>query len=131
MGRTMRRYVIQPGEGPQSLAIEQVQTPAPGRGQVLVRLRAASLNFRDLLIARGQYPGRGETSLVPLSDGAGEVVEVGEDCTRFAIGDRVAGIFMQSWTGGGIANADLASALGGAIDGVLAEFRLFNETGLV
>ena len=115
----MHRYVIRPGGGPESLAVEDVETPVPDRGQVLVRLRAASLNFRDLMIARGQYPGGSDAPLVPLSDGAGEVVAVGEGCARFAIGDRVAGIFMQSWAGGGIVDADLASALGGAIDGVV------------
>ncbi len=127
----MRRYLIRPGAGPESLTIQDVGIPSPERGQVLVRLRAASLNFRDLLIARGQYPGGAATSIVPLSDGAGEVVAIGAGCARLAVGDRVAGIFMQSWVGGKIVDADLGSALGGAIDGVLAEYRLFDEAGLV
>lgn len=127
----MRRYVIHPGGGPESLTIETCDTPTPGRGQVLVRMRATSLNYRDLLIARGHYPGGGNTPLVPLSDGAGEIVAIGEDCVRFALGDRVAGIFMQSFVGGAMVDADIDSALGGAIDGVLSEYRVFAESGLV
>src|SRR3546814_12427619 len=96
-------------------------TPEPGPGQLLVALKAVSLNYRDLLIADGLYRGGGASGIVPLSDGAGEVVAIGEGCSRFKVGDRVAGIFMQSWTAGEIADADLASALGGSIDGVLSE----------
>lgn len=127
----MRRYVITPGRGADSLALIDCTVPEPGRGQVLVALKAASLNYRDLLIADGMYPGGSDSSIVPLSDAAGEVVAVGKDCTRFTIGDRVAGIFMQSWIGGGIVDADVGTALGGAIDGVLSEYRLFDERGLV
>lgn len=127
----MRRYRIRPGAGPEGLEIEDIPTPSPGRGQVLVRMRAASLNFRDIMIARGQYPGGIGSAIVPLSDGAGEVVALGEGCSRFVSGDRVAGIFMQSWLGGRIVDADLGSALGGATDGVLTQYRLFDEAGLV
>lgn len=127
----MRRYVIRPGGGPASLTIEECDTPTPGRGQVLVRMRAASLNFRDLMIAGGQYPGTIGTMLVPLSDGAGEVVAVGADCAGLEAGDRVAGIFMQSYVGGAMVDADAGSALGGAVDGVLSQYRLFDAPGLV
>jgi NADPH:quinone reductase-like Zn-dependent oxidoreductase len=98
----------------------------------LVRLRAASLNYRDLMVATGRYPrGAPLPNLVPLSDGAGEVVAVGPDVSRVKIGDRVAGIFMQSWIGGEIDAADQASALGGAAHGILAEYRVFDQEGLV
>jgi len=127
----MRKYVIVPGSGPDGLKLIDADRPEPGDGEVLVRIRAASLNFRDLMIAGGMYPGGTDTPIVPLSDGAGEVVAVGRGVTGFAAGDRVSGIFMQSWTGGGIVDADLASALGGAIDGVLAEYRVFHQSGLV
>lgn len=127
----MRRYVIRPGGGIDSLAVVEGDVPSPGPGQVLVRMRAASLNYRDLMIVDGMYPGGGADDIVPLSDGAGEVAANGAGCSRFAVGDRVAGIFMQSWIGGGIVDADLASALGGAINGVLTEYKLFDESGLV
>jgi NADPH:quinone reductase-like Zn-dependent oxidoreductase len=90
---------------------------------VLVRIRAASLNYRDLLVASGTY-ARGappKRPLVPLSDGAGEVVETGPGVTRLAPGDRVASAFFQRWIDGPFDAAKGASALGGAIDGVLAE----------
>lgn len=127
----MRYYTVEPGKGIDSLQIREADVPQPGRRQVLVRMRAASLNFRDLLISGGAYPVGVPDLVVPLSDGAGEVVAVGADCSRFAAGDRVAGIFMQSWIGGDMEDSDAASALGGAIDGVLSEYRLFEEDGLV
>ena len=115
-----------------NLRIEEAPEPKPARGQVLVRMHAASLNYRDLLVATGRY-GRGgvPADLVPLSDGAGEVVTAGEAVTRVRPGDRVAGIFMQTWLGGEIDPADPASSLGGAINGVLAEYVLFDQNGLV
>ena len=127
----MRKYEIVPGSGPDGLKLIDADRPEPGDGEVLVRIRATSLNFRDLMIAGGMYPGGTDTPVVPLSDGAGEVVSVGRGVTGFAAGDRVSGIFMQSWIGGGIVDADVGSALGGAIDGVLAEYRVFHQSGLV
>ncbi|MFW2828752.1 zinc-dependent alcohol dehydrogenase family protein [Sphingomonas sp. ID0503] len=127
----MRRYVITPGEGIDGLKLVEAERPSPARGQVLVKMHAGSLNFRELLMVNGQYPGGSGEPVVPLSDGAGEVIEVGADCTRFKVGDRVAGAFMQGWTGGGVVDADIPTALGGAIDGVLTEYRVFEESGLV
>jgi NADPH:quinone reductase-like Zn-dependent oxidoreductase len=97
-----------------------------------MRVRATCLNYRDLLVVRGAY-GRGgiPTNLIPLSDGAGEVVEIGADVSRVKPGDRVAGIFMQRWIAGGITPEAAASALGGAIDGMLTEFVVLHEDGLV
>jgi NADPH:quinone reductase-like Zn-dependent oxidoreductase len=95
-------------------------------------MRAASLNYRDLAIMRGQYGlGPVPPDLVPLSDGAGEVVEVGEGVSRVAVGDRVAGIFMQGWQAGEMEMHHGLSALGGAVHGVLAEYVVFDEEGLV
>lgn len=128
----MRSYRLPRATSLDDLALVEADAPRPGRGQVLVRMRAASLNYRDLMVATGRY-GRGDVppGLVPLSDGAGEVAEVGPEVTRFRAGDRVAGIFMQSWIGGAIRPDDFDSALGGSIDGVLSEYRVFGEDGLV
>ena len=128
----MKLYRFPQADGIDTLTLAEADTPRPGRGQVLVRLRAASLNYRDLMVASGRY-GRGTApaNLVPLSDGAGEVTEIGADVSRVKIGDRVAGLFMQTWQGGEIAPEDPPSSLGGAIDGVLAEYRVFDQHGLV
>ena len=117
--------------GIDDLRPDELPEPKPGPGQVRVRVRAASLNFRDLLVIKGLYSRNLPLPLVPLSDGAGEVVEVGPGVTRFAVGDRVIGIFMQTWTEGAITEAKGKSALGGAIDGVLAEQVVLHEDGLV
>lgn len=128
----MRLYHLPQHTSLDDLALIETDTPKPGRGQVLVRMRAASLNYRDLAVATGRYAlGTLPPDLVPLSDGAGEVVELGEDVSRVKVGDRVAGIFMQSWMGGEMEPEDRSSALGGAIDGVLAEYVVFDERGLV
>lgn len=105
---------------------------APGPGEVRVGIRAAALNYRDLMVVEGRY-GRGAVppNLVPLSDCAGEVLETGAGVVRCKVGDRVAGTFFQNWIGGDIDAAGHESALGGAIDGVLAEQRIFSEQGLV
>jgi len=113
------------------LRVEELPEPRPGPGQVRVRIRAASLNYRDLLVVKGTYSRNLPLPLTPLSDGAGEVVEVGPGATRFAVGARVAGIFMQTWLEGALTDAKGKSALGGAIDGVLAEQVVFHEDGLV
>ena len=128
----MRFYQLPQASGIDSLVLSECDTPRPGRRQVLVRMHAASLNYRDLLMVTGKYgrtPPR--PGLVPLSDGAGEVVEVGPEVTRVKPGDRVAGIFMQGWLGGEMTAEAQATALGGAIDGVLADYALFDEAGLV
>lgn len=115
-----------------SLALEEFTVGQPGPGEVLVRMRAASLNFRDLLLTSGAYPAAAlPEQLVPLSDGAGEIVAVGEGVERWRIGDRVCGIFTQSWLAGRKKPADDSQELGGPIDGVLTQFRIFNEQGLV
>ena len=128
----MRLYRLPKHESIDDLTLVEGQTPRPGPGQVLVRMRAASLNFRDLAVATGRYMmSKVPPDLVPLSDGAGEVTEIGAGVTRVKVGDRVTPIFMQSWMGGDMEPADGASALGGAIDGVLAEYAVFDERGLV
>ncbi len=114
-----------------SLTIAERDVPRPGPGQVLVRMRAASLNYRDLLIVTGRYPGMESKGLVPLSDGAGEVVEAGPGTTRFAAGDRVIGCFFETWLSGPMNPGHYAASLGGTASGVLTEYRVFPEEALV
>ena len=97
----------------------------------MVRVRACSLNYRDLVVSRGGYGRAVKPPLIPLSDGAGEVIAVGEGVTRVKPGDRVAAIFMQGWLDGPPDDAKAATALGGAIDGMLAEQVCLNAEGLV
>jgi NADPH:quinone reductase-like Zn-dependent oxidoreductase len=104
--------------------------PQPAWGQVLVRVRAVSLNYRDIMVASGKYPGL-NLPLIPLSDGAGEVVALGEGVTRVQVGDRVAGIFFQDWIAGKLTRQKINSAMGGSIDGMLAEYVVLNQEGLV
>jgi NADPH:quinone reductase-like Zn-dependent oxidoreductase len=128
----MKIYRFPRANGIDTLELKDVPKPSPGRGQILVRMRAASLNYRDLNVAAGRAArGSLPENLVPLSDGAGEVVEIGPDVSRVTIGDRVAGLFMQSWLGGEIEPYHVDSSRGGAIDGVLAEYVLFNADGVV
>jgi NADPH:quinone reductase-like Zn-dependent oxidoreductase len=127
----MRTYEIR-GKGLDTLTLVQRPVPRPGAGQVLVRVHAASLNYRDLLIVTGRY-GRGELRypLVPLSDAAGEVVDVGPGVTRLKPKDRVASAFFQKWVDGPFDSEKADSALGGAIDGVLSEYVVLEEAGAV
>jgi NADPH:quinone reductase-like Zn-dependent oxidoreductase len=105
--------------------------PVPQYGQVLVRVHAVSLNYRDLMIVQGRYNPKMRLPRIPCSDGAGEVVGVGEGVTRVRPGDRVAGIFMQSWIDGEPDAEKIKGALGGDIDGMLAELVVLHEDGVV
>jgi NADPH:quinone reductase-like Zn-dependent oxidoreductase len=105
--------------------------PLPGFGQVVVKVRAVSLNFRDLMVTKGQYNPKLKMPMVPCSDGAGEVVATGEGVTRVKPGDRVCGIFMQGWLSGEITEAASRTAMGGAIDGMLAESVVLHQDGVV
>lgn len=97
----------------------------------MVRTLAAALNARDLQIASGTYVAAFPLPLVPLSDGVGEIVAIGEDVQSFSVGERVAASFWQRWTAGGAAQQDLSSSLGGPIDGMLAEYVRLDERGIV
>lgn len=105
--------------------------PAPGPGEVLVRVRAASLNYRDLLMVEGKYNPKQPLPLVPLSDGAGEIVHVGGGVTQWRTGDRVAAIFSQRWLAGPPTKEKLSAAMGGPLDGMLTEYRVLPAEGLV
>jgi NADPH:quinone reductase-like Zn-dependent oxidoreductase len=128
----MRAYQLpKGGAGIESLAKVDLPEPKPQHRQVKVKVAACSLNFRDLGIVRGTYRMPVRDKVVPLSDGAGEVVEIGEGVTRVKVGDKVASCFFQRWVGGEPSQTVQASALGGAIDGMLAEYVVLEEDGLV
>jgi NADPH:quinone reductase-like Zn-dependent oxidoreductase len=102
--------------------------PQPAPGQILVRMRAAALNYRDQGVIKGAY-GYTKFPLIPLSDGAGEVVATGDGVTQFKPGDRVTSTFFVNWTGGHIPADASRNSLGGMFDGVLSEYALLHETG--
>ena len=115
-----------------ALQMREEEVPRPGIGQVTVRMRACSLNHRDLNIIAGTYTSVPiKPHAIPLSDGAGEVSAVGPDVTRWKVGDRVAPIFVQRWIGGDLVPEYMPSALGGPSDGVLAEHIVVSHEGLV
>jgi NADPH:quinone reductase-like Zn-dependent oxidoreductase len=126
----MRAYQLR-GTGIDALTRVDVPTPRPGPRQVLVEVAACSLNYRDLAIVLGSYRMPVKPNLVPLSDGAGAVVEVGDGVTRVKTGDRVAGCFFQRWVAGPMASDTHLSALGGSIDGMLADYAVLEESGVV
>jgi NADPH:quinone reductase-like Zn-dependent oxidoreductase len=120
-----------PSFGIANLTLVDDPVPAPAAGQVLVRVNAVSLNYRDLMTVKGMYNPRLSLPRIPLSDGAGEVVAVGAGVTRFAVGDRVAAIFMQNWFDGAPNAAKYKGALGGDIDGMMRQYVALPEAGLV
>lgn len=128
----MRVFEIQKSfSGIDAIRPAERDQPKPGPRQALIFMRAASLNYRDLMIAKGIYNPNIPLPRVPLSDGVGEVVEVGAEVTRVKRGDRVAGCFMPGWLDGELTPAKARTALGGEVDGVLAEFVALHEDGLV
>lgn len=109
----------------------EIPKPKPGAGEVLVRVHATSLNYRDLMMVRGKYDPRLKMPRIPLSDGAGEVVEVGAGVTGVRTGERVVGLFLPNWQEGAPSSEKSRSALGGSVDGMLAEFVVLREDGVV
>jgi len=129
---TIRQYQFVPGESAYELALVEVPMPVAGPGQVLVRIHANSLNRRDLLMLDNRYGAPGSAGGgIPLSDGAGEVIATGPGVTRFAVGDRVAGIFFADWIDGPRDADKLASARGGGQTGMLSEVVVSAEDALV
>src|SRR5579875_3200647 len=119
------------GFGLDNLHVETEELPQPAHGEVHVRFHAASLNYRDLMVALGHYNPKMELPRVLGSDAAGEVVRVGPGVSELRAGDRVASLFFQSWQSGEITQTTGKSALGGAIDGVFATDRILPATGVI
>jgi len=120
-----------PSFGIDKLELATLPDPQPRRGEVLVRVHAVSMNYRDLMVVQGRYNPKMHLPRIPGSDGAGEVIAVGEDVTRVQVGERVAGIFMQNWIDGAPDAAKIRGALGGDLDGMLAEQIVLREDGVV
>lgn len=127
----MKLYELQNRGGLDNVVRAERADPKPGSGQVLLKMKACSLNYRDLMVAKGSYGAPPPVGRIPLSDGVGEVIEIGAGVSRVKVGERVAGAFMQQWLGGGIPAEAPLSALGGAIDGMLAEYVVLSEQGVV
>ncbi|MFZ5463369.1 MAG: zinc-dependent alcohol dehydrogenase family protein [Pseudomonadota bacterium] len=124
----MRVFELRDDWSIDNLHLGERPVPRPGAGEVLLRMRAASLNYRDLVVLQRGYGAlTGSLPLVPVSDGVGEVVEVGPGVTRVALGDRVCPMFMPGWLGGAPSAARLTRTLGGPLDGVMAEFMAMPE----
>jgi NADPH:quinone reductase-like Zn-dependent oxidoreductase len=123
----MYSYRVNKGAGIAALTLRESAPPTPGRGQLVVRVRAVSLNFRELMIIeKGLYPLPIKPDLIPVSDGAGEVVAVGEGVTRVKVGDRIVGQIFPEWIDGPFASSH-AAQLGGSLDGMLTELAVLPE----
>jgi NADPH:quinone reductase-like Zn-dependent oxidoreductase len=126
--KTSKKYIVEDASlevantGFSGLKIVEMPIPQCGEYDVLVRIHAVSLNFRDIMVATGTYIWPAKDGVVPCSDGAGEVIDVGSKVRRFAQGDKVAATFFQEANGG---------TLGADLDGMLQEYAVFHETGLV
>jgi NADPH:quinone reductase-like Zn-dependent oxidoreductase len=127
----MRAYEIRDHFGLDALTPCERPVPEPGHGEVRIRLRAVSLNYRDLLIIKGQYNPKMPLPRVPVSDGAGVVDAIGPGVTRWKVGDRVSPLFMPAWLDGGYTPEVARSALGGGVDGLLAEQAVLPESGVI
>jgi NADPH:quinone reductase-like Zn-dependent oxidoreductase len=127
----MRAYQILPGDNIDGLRVVDLPDREPGAGEVRVRVHAVSLNFRDLMVARGNYLINLDHPIIPCSDGAGEVLAVGPGVRRVQVGDRVAASFFPYWIDGMPTPEKVRNALGGDIDGMLAEEVVLHEEMLV
>src|SRR5215472_14363641 len=126
----MKSYHATSGKGLDSLIAKDHPVPEPAPHEVLVRIRANSLNARELLVLRGTYPLPVKPDVVMCSDGAGEVVSTGPGVTRVRVGDKVAAAMFPRWIDGPIA-WEYAPQLGGSLDGMLAEYVVLNEEAVV
>jgi NADPH:quinone reductase-like Zn-dependent oxidoreductase len=127
----VKAIVLRNGHGPENLALVDRNKPQPRRQEILIEVRATGLNYRDLEIINGNYHTAFSLPLVPLSDGVGVVTAIGDDVTRFKVGDRVCSTFWQRWVGGSFRMAEPSYQRGGPIDGLLAEYAILDEQAAV
>ncbi len=127
----MKAWEIHNRFGIDSLTLVDKADPKPGPGQVLLKMSAWSLNYRDLMVVKGLYNPKLRFPFTPLSDGVGTVSAIGDGVTRVKVGERVAGCFCQRWLDGPLDDAKAKSALGGGQQGMLAECIVLHEDGVV
>ena len=128
----MKVVEIRESFGPDSLQLVERPEPVPGPAQVLLKMKAFSINYRELLVVNGVGRWKPPLGRVPVSDGVGIVVAAGTGVSRIKIGDRVSPIFYPKWLEGRVAAEKMVRALGGAAaDGVLAEYTVFDEASVV
>ena len=125
------QFVRAGAQGPFTLKLVEAPVPQPGAHQVLIKVYATSINRHDIFVWHGQFPVGPRQTLVPMSDGAGEVVATGAAVTRFHSGDRVAGIFFQDWISGPAPANVGQGSLGSSIDGMLSQYVALDEAGVV
>jgi NADPH:quinone reductase-like Zn-dependent oxidoreductase len=130
-GGPMRSYRLDRPGSIDGLILRREHTPAPGSRDVLIRVQASALNVRDLLVVEGRTQAPVKSGIVPLSDGAGEVVAVGPAVTRVKAGDKVTSVFLPSWIAGRWDPAHLDVALGTTVDGVLAEYAALDTDAVL
>src|SRR5215831_9281689 len=126
----MRSYHASSGAGLSGLVLREHERPKPGSREVLVRVRATSLNFRELSVLEGTYPLPVKPDVVMCADGAGEIVEVGPAVSRAKVGDRVAVAMFPRWMDGPF-SWDVAPQIGGSLDGMLTEYAVVGEEAVV
>lgn len=127
----MKAYQIVSDGGVDALALNDIAMPEPAPGEVLIQVKASSINYRDLSTIENPVPRGIPYPRIPNSDAAGEIVAVGANVSRFKIGDRVCSVFFQDWIDGELTEADTQQMLGGTAEGMLAEYCALPEHGVV
>jgi NADPH:quinone reductase-like Zn-dependent oxidoreductase len=123
--------IVETGKGIESWTRVELPDPTPGPGQVLIRVGAVSLNARDLMVASGYFPIPPKEKAIPVSDGAGDIIAVGPGVTRWKVGDRVFGSYYQQWQNGHFPPDAELHALGGPLDGMLAQLVALPESSVI
>ncbi len=127
----MLAYSIEGSFGLENLKLVELEKPKPGPGEILIKMKAVSLNYRDLLVVQGHYDPRQKLPLIPCSDGAGIVEEIGPGVERFKVGDRVTSLFFQKWWSGEPTREKLRSTLGSPHNGTLTQWMVLDQEGAI